>query len=510
MSKTKAAKETFSKYIKNYFDIRKVTNLHIYTEKIGKIKRKDFFEEYITSGFLRDSGIIEYTDGLTSKEVKNFVDNCVDYVERFIYNEGKAKYSMPKEIEFPEGEIDRESLIPIIDLKTAKRRVFNTITRTISLVSYEAWEAKISKEERKFIPQLLRDVVFKYDPYNLENASLTDFEEMKTVKINLYKPPKWRLLPPPEKIECPSEIWKVYTHLFPDKDCLDYILHWTYTTLLHRNETYLVLNGIKGLGKGIFCSILAALVGREHFTAAPSSFLDSNFNATLDQKRLIQLDEFIVGKKEHTRLKRYINKFQNIERKGIDVDKETETYNSFVICNNDVSDMYLETDDRRFSVPDLSEEPLLSVMSKEEIEKLVHDLEHDEDLIYRFGYFIYNRCRKEKYDEFSFWSGKRFWEICYTSLSEWKRYIVDKILAKEEECYHLKHLSREFMKDANKKFLTFPRNYSRVSDFLKNYRHEGKYILGELVKIEGQWNIIPSDEFMPEKIYDNEGDEDLL
>jgi len=85
--------------------------------------------------------------------------------------------------------------------------------------------------------------------------------------MNSYKRPKWMgllpLLSHERKVveELPEEIQKFFDHLFIDQESLDYVLDWMYHLITARNEVALVVNGAKGVGKGLLGSILQGLVG---------------------------------------------------------------------------------------------------------------------------------------------------------------------------------------------------------------------------------------------------------
>lgn len=481
--------ESLANYLLDNFDITKVNQTHLWMDS-AKISRKQFLDQHLKIKVLKAADCIEILD-LPRSEQDSYYKKVFDTMGSWLYEEAREKYNSP---DLPRAQIDRSQLIPVLDVKTNEVLLFNNHTKSISEMDYRAWERKLSKEDREVISYTMRDALLVYDPYHLETFVTVGWEGMEVLKVNTYVPPTWRLLAPPKRPECPEIIWDVLTHLFPNPLCLEFVLNWMYTALVARNETYLLLNGKKGIGKGIFETLMAAMVGREHYTVAPTSLLTTQFNAAIDRKRLIVMDEFKIGKSEHTRLKRFINKYQSIEKKGVDADKAKETYNSYVIQNNDISDNYLEWDDRRFSVPDLTDERLETVLHKDDIEWLSKELEQeDSELVKAFGYFVFNQGSSPRFHEFSIWQGQRFWGIVYNSLKEWQRFIADKIFNTGEESYAIGQLAREFGKDANLKFSHFPRNYKRVQDFLDNYLHDGEYRLGTVEKEDGEY-VIKTDE----------------
>jgi len=391
-----------------------------------------------------------------------------------------------KEMSGGSSEVPEVSLevqyIPLVNIITNETILMYPKDKVISEMSYEAWTRSLGKEEKMMMEQSIQLAKFIYDPYDISTLVPMSFDGGELLKINLYLPPKWREKENNYNEEIPESIETILRHLFVGNS-YEYVLDWLYHTLINRNETYLVLNGAKGVGKGIFSSITKMLVGQENYIEAPDSLLDTQFNSALDKKRVIVFDEFVVKKGDHTKLKRYINKYQNIEKKGKDADKSTEIFNSYIISNNDESDMYLESDDRRFSVVDLTETNLTKLMTEEEISELVKEIEDNEDLAREFGYFIYNRG-EVKYSRFHAYKGEKYDRLVMSSLKTWQKLIVEKLL-EGEDMLELKRLRKEAKKAGNN---FFPTHTTKIVDFLKNFRQEDER-LGELVKEEGDWYI---------------------
>lgn len=480
------------------YTIAKVTSANINVEGV-RLSHKQFIKDYLTNKILADCDLLDVVTS-SEEERETFYAKAIKKLAIEIYKEKVSKYQGDGEL--IDSELDRSVFIPINDLKNGETFLYSNTTKQMSDMSLKAWEKKIPKEELKYVYDNMRDAIFEYDPYNIESFVPVDFEGQQVLKVNTYRPPKWRSYlffdPNNQFLECPDFIWEVLIHLFPDEKCRKFVIHWLYTALVGRNETYLVLNGKKGIGKGVFCLLARMLVGRENFTEAPDSLLSTHFNSALDKKRIIVMDEFKVGKSEHTKLKRYINKFQNIEKKGVDADKATEIYNSYIIQNNDVTDMYIESDDRRFSVVDISSIPLTKSINKEKLDKLVKRIEEEEErLAYDFGNWIYLQGKDLELDSFSVWRGEKFFELAYSSLYEWKKFLVDKITSREESEYALKSLKREFIK-VHGKFSRFPLKNKKIEDFLNNHTIDGETTIGFMEKKDGEHFVICSEEFCPE------------
>jgi hypothetical protein len=253
------------------------------------------------------------------------------------------------------------------------------------------------------------------------------------------------------------------------------------------------LNGAKGIGKGIFTDyICKVLIGKENHKQAPPSGLDSNFNAILENCRMIVFDEFRIDEDDKiNKLKRYINKDQMIEHKGQDVGKTIQTYNSFVISSNSLSDIRIAWDDRRFSVVDITTSKLDEKWDKAAIKNLISSIEEeDSEIMRQFGYWLLYRNTKE--NEFGCYKGSHFYKLCYSSLSEWSKVIIDEVTTGVYDSIDDITLKMAF-KERNP-MGKFPQVH-RVEDFLKNYKHDGKNYLGEVIKTGKNWYLKVSSDF---------------
>lgn len=441
-----------------------------------------------------------YIDGMnyTPKQLREaFITHCKPMGESdhdiisqhaMVINGLKNIYAKKLELvtEIPETEFNVTDFLPVIDVEKNERLMINNQTKQLSSMSYEAWFSFLDQDSKNTFKEVTRLAKFEYDPYDLSTLNLMPYEHLEVLRVNLYNPPPWRHKPCPENPKIPPKILKLLNHIFPIKDERTYVLDWLYYALVDRNETYLVLNGAKGVGKGVFSKLAAALVGEDNYSEAPDSLLEQNnrFNSVLDKKRVILIDEVSMDKEKHTKLKRYANKKLNIEKKGLDADKAIETYNSYIISNNDDSDMYLEHDDRRFSVPTLSRKRLLDTFTEEEVSELYAEFENpDSDLVLEFGYWLFNRGAK-KYSKVDPLKGPRFYELVESSLHLWQRYLLECVLNSDVEYLAIANMRRAY---SNKhKMSKFPQDNKKITDFLQNYLHLGVHSLGELVEYEGE------------------------
>ena len=467
------SKELVSKIVSQLYGeglrVTKSNTIRVYLEGGGKRKIKEFKEEFIPKELLRETTTSEEWIGLLESDggIDILTDDIITGLVKK-YRSGKGRSVGHK--------FTRDAYFPILLIKSGHRgqvekRIVNREDNTLSDISYNAWLEGIPKEEREYIDCI--DGIITYNPYNIDPSHGLHIAGGEIMEFNSYKPPEWRKKVAPDTMDCPESIEKFLSHLFPDDDVREFVINWLHVALVERNQTYLVLNGAKGTGKGIFSLLASMLVGKTNFNQAPGSLLSDNsdFNKAIKDKRLIVFDEAKISKKEHTKLKKYANRDQNIEAKGVDADITTETFNSFIINNNDDSDMYLEHDDRRFSVVELTDIPMLEVYAQEEIDDLIEQLEEDEQFAYDFGYYIYLHGKSANYTATSTWKKERFTTLVLHSLSDWKRYLLEYIKDCESDKFLISDLRRDYKKDTKGNGLTMPIHVQRLNDFLKNFRY---------------------------------------
>lgn len=390
---------------------------------------------------------------------------------------------------------DYSQLRPFFSVDNEDASVFiDSETMSVVYASLKVYE--------KVVPKGLQQTpivgIIRFDPFSPERIKNTLFANQSVTQVNTYQIPSWqfaRELTSSEVKEfshLPNILDNFFRALFPSQDSREFVYDWLHFAITKRCETYLVLNGAKGIGKGIFTDyICRKLMGDRNWKQAAPSALESNFNAMLVDTRMIIFDEMPINDSEKVaKLKKYINKDQAIEFKGVDVGETITTYNSFIISSNNLSDIKIEWDDRRFSVMDLTELKLDQIWSKDTIDSLVAALE-DESIIRSFGYWL--MYRNPTGNEFTVHKGDHFWKLCYTSLPEWSKCIVDEISTGCYDTIDDETLKMKYREGGSK--FPFPK-LSKVEDFIKSYRHQEKGYLGTLDKNDnGGWTITVSNSF---------------
>lgn len=483
--------------------IERRTPSFFYTYDGEKFKKDKLVDVALSDlSYLKDIGQSELAFQYAENPSKKSKDNreIVNYIEKEINKEVVAGSNIVG------STFDIDDYIPCIDLKSNKRFLIDKEKKIISQVSYEAWSA-ITPKEHPRVPAPARLV---FNPMQSEPFSMQEFDGKQVAFINQYKHPDWMkidgkvvLLPEEEQnsIQCPRLIMEFMEHLLPDYKSRNFVFNWMYYALVSRCQTYLVLNGKKGVGKGILCEyLLQNLVGESNYRIAPESMLESNFNAALENIRILVLDEINADNTAKVnKLKKYANDNQNLEKKGIDATNMTKVYYSSVISNNDLFDMKLTWDERRFSVVDLANESLLDSWGKEKIDELIEYLKEPE-VIRQFGFYILYRGRDYNLNELSVFKGKRFYDIVYHSLSEWQKVVVDLILSKDtDDVFNLSECRTEYKRRIPNGKFPSSRNL-KIEKFLEDFRYYDDK-LGELEydEDEKEFYIVKDNKFASRK-----------
>ena len=473
-------------------------NIRINSERVD---HKNFSNWYIS--LCKEPQFKEFANLLMIAPTPNtFFDDFRRGLKSFQVN---LRYSASKDVEVIK-DFSYDNFIPFVSIEDVdKKMFFNKVTGEICELDYKTYELTVDKEYRRPPVRAIID----FNPYRPEQIYRGESKYgQECTHINTFKKPEWQFARELTKAEkeqycrLPNIIDRFFTHLFPSVVCRNYVYDWLHFALTKRCETYLVLNGAKGIGKGIFTDhICKALIGKENHKIAPQSGLTSEFNALLENCRMIIFDEFKIDDEEKiNKLKRYINKDQMIEHKGVDVGKTVETYNSFVISSNSLADMRIAWDDRRFSVADITTKKLDESWKKEDIDELIELInEEDSEIMKQFGYWLLYRIPEG--NEFSVFKGEHFYKLCYSSLPEWSKLMIDEITSGVYDELDDVTLKMAY-KDRNP-LGRFP-TVHKVEDFLRNYKHEGKYYLGEVIK-DGKTYYVKVDRYFDHSSNDNTG-----
>lgn len=401
-----------------------------------------------------------------------------------------------------------EGLVPFISVENSSKIIFfDKKSKQITNLDYDTYSQTVDKDY-KIRPMPAR---IEFNPYRPEQIYIGEYLGQECTHINTYRKPQWQfnkkitIEEAKEFSQLPIVIDDFFTHLFPSDTCKEFVYDWLHFALVSRCETYLVMNGAKGVGKNVLSNILcSSLVGSDNHKIAHKGALDQ-FNVILSECRMIVFDEFkIVDDDSINALKRFANSDQMIERKGIDVNKTEKTYNSYIICNNSVTDMRIEWDDRRFSVTDLTDKKLEDIWSKQKLDLLISIVQEptSKEMI-NFGYWLLYRKPKVMTSPFTVYKGDHFYRLCYSSFPEWAKMIIDEVTNNTSKNYYDELELKLLFKERTNGIHRFP-NSSKVQDFIKNYKHNGENYLGHIERDERSY-YLQVNEFFVKTTNDNTG-----
>lgn len=215
-----------------------------------------------------------------------------------------------------------------------------------------------------------------YEP----SQEVPKYKKLTTKKFkvgNLYEPPEYLFLPPPQRIGVPRSFSKFIKAFLPDKKSRQVALSWLHHALLDKAHGFLMIVGPQGTGKGTFSRIHQALFGHHNSELlSTDSFLSSRFH-NFRYKRYLYLDELEAkSNKEINKVKLLAENEILTETKGKDAIR-SKNHLSVFITSNDYHDIRIEPDERRFSIINCSEERLTKSYGAEAIDGLFEDLNNE-------------------------------------------------------------------------------------------------------------------------------------
>lgn len=273
------------------------------------------------------------------------------------------------------------------------------------------------------------NVTYTYNPF--EKSLLYSDKNSGERFFNNYEPPFWERANffqngnlPVAASEPPELIKQFLIHLV-DGDLMsyEYILDWMSQALLGRNLTILTAIGEEGVGKGTLAKLLSHLVGSSNFVKVRADVFKKSFNAPLENKRIVFIDEAALkGQEEYNRIKDVVNDEIELEKKGIDA-YTVKNYASFFLASNDNNAIQPSPGDRRFSIINMTKTKLKDSALRGKVDEICSDSN-----VETFVGFLLNR--EIKHDMMTpFKSKAKSEEIAAANLNEWEHYFIYEYLA---------------------------------------------------------------------------------
>ena len=304
---------------------------------------------------------------------------------------------------------DRELIVVDESMNTRNKMTKNAIERIIGTENYSYMENA----------GLVVTANFEYNPFK-DDLIFTDSGGLTC--YNTHLPAAWTSEPVVQVITLPPIYEEFFNHLINnDVTSKQYLLDWLTNMLKGRNFTYLTTIGTQGAGKGVLGEIMEKLVGKSNFVKCRDTILKTHFNAPLSEKRLVYIDELDIKKSKEAqdRIKDLANPKLEVEKKGKDA-VYVNNYASIYLSSNSWDCIRLETDDRRFSIIELTNTKLTAstlkgrvdseILADENITKLAH---------YLLQHVIVNDMKKP------FQNSQRHKEILIAGLNTWENWVIE-------------------------------------------------------------------------------------
>lgn len=303
--------------------------------------------------------------------------------------------------------------------------------------------------------------------------------------FNSYKAPSWledyyrHNMPLPLVQEVPPLYEKFLKHLVNnDVESYDYVLDWMAISLQSRNLAFLTTIGRAGIGKGFLARIIDALHGVDHSVMVEFSTIQSNFNSATAEKTFVYYNEANrMSEKDKVRMKMQNEEKVRNEQKGVDAEV-VNNYSNIYISSNNMDAMQLDSDDRRFSIINLTETRLENVLTQDEI----HALAPKEGVVFehlnQFGYYLMQRKYKEEHTRDSFKS-EQTKRIKDAAAYDWEKWIID-----------------DFCKDHAGKTITVRAVSEYASTVFKKVVISEKNLKSLSEKFKGVFKVLKTDEYM--------------
>lgn len=287
----------------------------------------------------------------------------------------------------------------IQDITSGDCFLVNSLTKKIEPVSILSIENAFEKNAFRAIKN--KKMYSAFLGWNPDSTAFK-YKENLVQSINLYRPADWQLSyffkgHPVPATPMPKVYIDFFRHIAANDISYDYLLAFTAATVQHgfKPQNYCVLTGIQGLGKGVYFQIMQELLGFENtgYTEA-NKIIDSKFNAFARNKKLIFIDELkIKNAGEEDILKPFVNDTIAIEAKGVD-SLSVKNYASLLLASNNIGNMKISREDRRFCFVDTGEKTLLTYVDGlkcgHDIESYVKNILLDKTNIAEFGRFLLN------------------------------------------------------------------------------------------------------------------------
>jgi len=367
------------------------------------------------------------------QEIRNKVNNlikeghCAKEIEEIISSRYGRNHSKELLLKAVAQEINSEdnnySMIQkadrsrwIVDMNARDRTIYllDPFVRDIVTIQKTELLAMVDKKLKEF--HNIIPCRFVYNPF--ESKRLYKIELVN--HFNIYVPPAWW----DEKVQYVNKIPPLYEKFFKhlvdgDINSYNYIIKWLANAVQAKNYCVLTAIGDQGVGKGVLGTIMMCLVGKSNYHKTDNRLITKDFNKQFKFKRLVFCDEINIRKIDH------VNKFKDLINDTIEIEGKGENaamidnYASIYIASNNLDSIRITSDDRRFSIVDLTSSRLDVSHSIDEISALQEETNVNELAKYLFHYQV------DKKQMLQVFTSRRTEEVRRASLTDAEEWFID-------------------------------------------------------------------------------------
>lgn len=213
-------------------------------------------------------------------------------------------------------------------------------------------------------------------------------------------------------------------HFFPNPEHQQQIYRDLSCLIDGRKQAALGFVGSPGSGKDFMYQIMEGIVGVESSVRLERGHLKGTFNEVLRHKRLVFADDEPIGFKAREYFKNILNDMMTFNRKHLASKKMEKVHHTIVFTNNDYNLVTATNDDRRLSMPDITNQKLTTIWNEEEIGKN-RELLKSPEFMAPFCAWLRENHPVTDMDRFTVIKGDTYARIVHASLPEWFRFILD-------------------------------------------------------------------------------------
>lgn len=275
------------------------------------------------------------------------------------------------------------------------------------------------------------------------------------LEYNSYEIPEWKKGYIKNGEPNPLVI-RFYEHLIPDETQRRVLFSEIYRMITSRLQVaQLLYTKTKGVGKNVYVEHMSHMVGTHNYFPLESGFLKGNFTGEIRRRRLLFIDEArLLKESEKDKFKQLLNDEIVVAPKYLTPIKE-RNFASFILATNHNYTVWVEPNDRRFSIFDITENKLNKVLKRSEIKQLVERVFPDpQEQVNFFEYVKENMDPNYDRNDY-FLNSKKAWEIIKQTARDPYKYVMDEIEAKKKPLSYIE-LKKGFQSKFQERGNRFP------------------------------------------------------